>query len=117
MVIDVLAPLALALVAAAYYRRAATLADRGRPVPGWRQLCFGASVLLLIAADLPPMATLAEDLVVAHMAQHLVIADIAALLVLPGPHRPGPAADPGHPLAGVAAGVRQPAGRAFRSGR
>jgi putative membrane protein len=80
MVIDVLAPLVLALVAAAYYRRCARLGGRGRPVPAWRQACFGASVLLLIAADLPPLATLAEELVVAHMAQHLLIADLAALL-------------------------------------
>ncbi|MFI5026667.1 MAG: cytochrome c oxidase assembly protein [Solirubrobacterales bacterium] len=88
MVIDVLAPLALALAALAYYRRCATLSSRGRPVPGWRQICFGASVLLLVAADLPPLANVAEDLVVAHMAQHLLIADLAALffcLGLTGP--------------------------------
>jgi cytochrome c oxidase assembly factor CtaG len=80
MVIDVLAPLVLALVAAAYYRRCATLAGRGRPVHGWRQACFAASIVLLVAADLPPLVTLADELVIAHMAQHLVIADIAALL-------------------------------------
>jgi putative membrane protein len=80
MAIDVLAPLALALVALGYYRRAATLARRGRPVPRWRQVCLGASIVLLAAADLPPLATVAEELVVAHMAQHLLIADLAALL-------------------------------------
>ncbi|MGI9019342.1 MAG: cytochrome c oxidase assembly protein [Solirubrobacterales bacterium] len=80
MAIDVLAPLALALVALGYYRRCATLARRERPVAGWRQLAFGASVLVLIAADLPLLATLADDVVVAHMAQHLLIADLAALL-------------------------------------
>jgi len=80
MAIDVLAPLALALVALGYYRRAATLARRARPVPRWRQLCFGVSIVLLVAADLPPLAGIAEDLVVAHMAQHLLIADLAALL-------------------------------------
>jgi len=80
MLIDVLAPLVLALVALGYYRRCATLALRERPVAGWRQVCFGASILLLIAADLPPLADAAEDLVVAHMAQHLLVADIAALL-------------------------------------
>ena len=80
MLIDVLAPLALALAALGYYRRCATLAGRDRAVAGWRQVCFGASVLVLIAADLPPLANVAEDLVVAHMAQHLLVADIAALL-------------------------------------
>ena len=82
--IDVLAPLALIAVGAAYARRSATLAREGRPVPVWRQLCFGAGLILLVAADLPPLATLAEELVVAHMAQHLVISDIAALLVALG---------------------------------
>jgi cytochrome c oxidase assembly factor CtaG len=80
MVIDVLAPLALAVAALAYYRRCATLQRRGRPVALWRQVCFGVSVVFLIAADSPPAAALAEELVVAHMAQHLVITDLAALL-------------------------------------
>lgn len=80
MVIDVLAPLALALAALAYYRRCATLSGRDRPVATWRQACFGLSLILLVAADMPPLATLAEELVIAHMAQHLVIADLAALL-------------------------------------
>ena len=61
-------------------RRCATLARRDRPVPQWRQLCFAAAVVLLVAVDVPPLATVAEELVVAHMAQHLVISDLAALL-------------------------------------
>ncbi len=80
MLIDVLAPVALALAALGYYRRCSTLSGQARPVPGWRQICFAASVLLLVAADMPPLAGVAEDLVVAHMAQHLLIADLAALL-------------------------------------
>jgi putative membrane protein len=83
-VIDVLAPLALIGVGAAYARRSATLAREARPVPIWRQICFGAGLLLLVAADLPPLATLAEELVVAHMVQHLIVADLAALLVTLG---------------------------------
>ncbi len=84
MAIDILAPLGLALVAVAYFRRCGTLARRGRGVPAWRQACFAAAVVLLVAADLPPLATIAEELVVAHMAQHLLIADLAALLVALG---------------------------------
>jgi cytochrome c oxidase assembly factor CtaG len=83
-VIPVLAPLALIIVGAAYARRAATLRGRGRPVPIWRQVCFGAGLLLLVAADVPPMAPLADELVVAHMVQHLLVADLAALLVTLG---------------------------------
>ncbi len=82
--IDVLAPLALIAVGAAYAKRSATLRAQGRPVATWRQASFAGGLLLLIAADLPPLAPLAEELVVAHMAQHLVIADLAALLVTLG---------------------------------
>lgn len=82
--IDVLAPLALIAVGVAYARRSAALAAERRPVSLWRQLCFGAGLLLLVAADLPPLATLAEELVVAHMVQHLVVGDLAALLVALG---------------------------------
>ncbi len=83
-IIDVLAPLALIAVGIAYARRCATLRERGRRVAVWRQACFGAGVALLVLADLPPLAPLAEELVVAHMAQHLVIADISALLLTLG---------------------------------
>ncbi|HEX2467957.1 MAG TPA: cytochrome c oxidase assembly protein [Solirubrobacterales bacterium] len=80
-VIDVAAPLFLVVVAAAYARRVSTLAAQGKPVELWRQLCFGAGVVLLLVADVPPVSTVAEELVVAHMAQHLLIADLAGLLV------------------------------------
>lgn len=82
--IEVLAPLALIALAGAYARRVTTLARRGSPVDLWRQLCFGAGVVLLLAADLPPLAPVAEELVVAHMVQHLLIGDLAALLVVLG---------------------------------
>jgi cytochrome c oxidase assembly factor CtaG len=84
MLIDVLAPLLLALVAVAYFRRCATLAGRGTPVASWRRACFAAGVVVLAVADLPPLATVAEELVVAHMAQHLLIGDLAALLLVLG---------------------------------
>jgi putative membrane protein len=82
--IDVLAPLALIGIGAAYAMRSATLAREGRPVPVWRRLCFAGGLLLLVVADVPPLATIAEELVVAHMVQHLVVADLAALLVALG---------------------------------
>jgi putative membrane protein len=82
--IDVAAPLLLVAVAVAYARRVSTLASRGRPVNLWRQLSFAAGVLVLLLADVPPISTVAEELVVAHMAQHLLIADLAGLLVALG---------------------------------
>lgn len=82
--IDVAAPLLLVAVAYAYARRASTLARRGAPVALWRQLCFAIGVVVLVAADVPPIATVAEELVVAHMAQHLLIGDLAGLLIVLG---------------------------------
>lgn len=82
--IDVLTPLALIVVGAAYARRCGTLARDGRGVALWRQLCFAAGLLLLVVADMPPLATIAEELVVAHMVQHLLVGDLAALLVVLG---------------------------------
>jgi putative membrane protein len=83
-VIEILAPLLTVAVGLGYARRCQTLARRERPVPGWRQACFAGGLVLLIAADAPPLSSLADDLVVAHMGQHLVIADLAALLVTLG---------------------------------
>jgi cytochrome c oxidase assembly factor CtaG len=81
---DALGPLLLVAVAAAYARRALTLDRRGRPVPLWRQVCFGSGVVLLAAAEVPPVSTVAGELVVGHMAQHLIVGDIAAGLVVAG---------------------------------
>ena len=82
--VDVLAPLLLAAVAYGYVRRCATLARRDRAVPRWRQLSFGAGLVVLLGADVPPIATVAEEVVIGHMGQHLLIGDLAALLVALG---------------------------------
>ncbi len=83
-VIDVIAPLLLIVVAGAYAKRAHTLAARGTPVAIWRQASFGGGILLLLVADVPPLSTVAEELVVAHMVQHLLIGDLAGLLIALG---------------------------------
>jgi putative membrane protein len=67
-----------------YAKRASTLAARGRPVPVWRQVCFAAGLLTILVAVLPPLGTLADDLVIGHMVEHLLLADIAALLLVLG---------------------------------
>ena len=82
--IDAGAPLLLILVAVAYARRVRTLSERERPVAIWRQVSFGAGVLVLLAADLPPLGNVAEEIVVAHMVQHLLIGDLAGLLIALG---------------------------------
>lgn len=82
-----LAPLQLAtiaILAAAYWRRARTLAADGRPVPAWRIACFGMGLLLLAGGLTSPVAHIGEELLLAHMAQHLLLGDLAALLVVLG---------------------------------
>jgi putative membrane protein len=75
---------ALTLVATAYGFRALTLSREGRPVPTWRAICFAAGLLLAATAFLSPLAHLSDELLLGHMAQHLLIADIGALLIVLG---------------------------------
>jgi putative membrane protein len=76
--------LPLMVVAALYARRATTLADRGRPVPIWRQLCFAMGLLTIAVALVSPIAHIAEELVIAHMVEHLLLGDVATLLLVLG---------------------------------
>ncbi|HEV7770496.1 MAG TPA: cytochrome c oxidase assembly protein [Solirubrobacterales bacterium] len=86
-VAGVFAPLELApllLAAALYAKRAATLAAKGRPVPIWRQACFAVGLLMIVAALLSPIGHISEELVIAHMVEHLMIGDLASLLLVLG---------------------------------
>jgi len=67
-----------------YRARARTLAEQHRAVPGWRQACFAAGLVTLAIALSAPVDSLADQLLVAHMAEHLVIGDISALLIVLG---------------------------------
>ena len=77
-------PILVLLYWAPYQIRARTLAGEDRPVPGWRRACFAAGLLVLALALSPPLGKLADQLLVAHMAEHLLIGDIAALLLVLG---------------------------------
>lgn len=74
----------LLLAAGAYMWRARTLERLGRAVPRSRQAAFLAGILVILVALVSPVAHLGEELFVAHMAQHLLLADIGALLVVIG---------------------------------
>jgi putative membrane protein len=74
----------VAVVAALYAVRARSLALGGRPVPPWRQLSFASGMLLILVALVSPLAALDDELVWVHMAQHLVLGDLAALLIVLG---------------------------------
>ena len=67
-----------------YRARVRTLAAGPRAVPSWRQACYGGGLVLLAVALCPPVDTLADQLLVAHMVEHLLIGDLAALLIVLG---------------------------------
>ena len=83
-----LAPLQLApiaLIALAYGVRARTLFRRGQPVPGWRIALFALGIVLLVLAVASPIARIGEEELFAfHMAQHLLLGDLAPLCLLAG---------------------------------
>jgi len=86
-VTGIFGPLELApmLIAAALYaKRAATLSAKGRPVPLWRQVCFASGLLVIVVALISPISDVAEQLVIAHMVEHLMLGDIATLLLVLG---------------------------------
>ncbi len=74
----------LAILGLLYARRVHTLAAEGRnPVPGWRQACF-YSGFVLIAVALTSLGGASQELLFAHMVEHLLLGDIAALLIVLG---------------------------------
>ena len=74
----------LAVLAGAYVRRAATLRGRGHPVPARRLASFGAGLAVLLAALASPVHALGEESLAFHMLQHVLVIDVAPLLVLAG---------------------------------
>src|SRR3954464_12095185 len=76
----------LALAGALYWRRARTLAQRGRRIPRLRLAAFGAGLLTLFVALASPVDTIGEEerLFSVHMLQHLLLGDVGALLLVLG---------------------------------
>ena len=83
--LDPLEIAALALAGALYWRRARTLARRGRPVPPPRVAAFAAGLLTILVALVSPIDTIGEErLFSVHMLQHLLLGDLGALLLVLG---------------------------------
>jgi putative membrane protein len=76
--------LPVTLAGVLYWHRAMVLSWDGRPVPAWRQVCFGAGLATIAVALFSPIGHIAEELVIAHMGEHLLIGDIASLLLVLG---------------------------------
>ena len=75
----------VALIGFLYARRARTLARRGAPVPAWRLASFGLGLGLLVLALASPIHALGEEQFFwAHMVQHVVLGDLAALALVAG---------------------------------
>jgi putative membrane protein len=73
----------LLIFAVLYAQRVRTLALEDHPVPGWRQACFYAG-FLTIAAALTSLGKDSQELLSAHMVEHLLLGDVAALLIVLG---------------------------------
>ena len=74
----------LTAAAILYWHRAMVLAWDERSVPLWRQLCFGSGLALIAIALFSPIGHISEELVLAHMGEHLLMGDIATLLLVLG---------------------------------
>ena len=84
-------PAGIALIAALlalYGRAVAVLRWRGYAVPRLQQAAWYGGMALLAVALLGPPDALADDLLSAHMGQHLLLADLAAPLLLVGMRSP-----------------------------
>ena len=83
-----LEPLQLApivLIGLAYAMRARRLDRRDQPVPRWRIGLFALGIVLFVVAVASPLAAVGEEELFAfHMAQHLLLGDLAPLCLLAG---------------------------------
>jgi putative membrane protein len=73
----------LALMGLLYARRANRLSKTRNAVPRWRQACFYGG-FLIIGLALTGLGAPAEELLYVHMIEHLLLGDIAALLIVLG---------------------------------
>lgn len=67
-----------------YALRAHALARTPRAVLRWRQACFYSGLIVIVAALASPLGHMADELFLVHMIEHLLIADVAALLLVLG---------------------------------
>jgi cytochrome c oxidase assembly factor CtaG len=69
---------------ALYLKRARTLARRGSGVGSWRIVSFTTGVLLVTIVQIGPLDSLGDQVLLAHMAQHIIIGDVCSLFIVLG---------------------------------
>lgn len=72
------------LLAGLYAKRTHTLSQTTHPVPTWRQACFYGALATILVALFSPIGELSDELLYAHMIEHLLMGEIAALLIVLG---------------------------------
>jgi putative membrane protein len=73
----------LVLLYALAWRRARRPGQRRRP-PVWRALLFAAGIVTILIALVSPLDSLGDQLMVMHMVQHMLLLDIAPILLILG---------------------------------
>jgi putative membrane protein len=67
-----------------YFTRVRVIGRRGGSIARWRVVSFVTGVVALAAVQVGPADTLADDVLAAHMVQHIVIGDLCSLLLVLG---------------------------------
>src|SRR5437879_2041273 len=73
----------LAIIAMLYMRRARTLAAAGHAPAAWRRACFYGGLGMIVVA-LTALDEASQELLYAHMVEHLLLGDVAALSIVLG---------------------------------
>lgn len=81
---DIIQLIPTAILGALYAKRAHTLSGGAHKIPGWRQACFYGGLATILIALLSPVGDLSDELLYMHMVEHLLMGDIAALLIVLG---------------------------------
>jgi putative membrane protein len=82
--LDPLQVVPIVLLGTLYARRIVTLRRRGVGVSRWRIASFSTGLVLLLAALVSPIHAIGEQLFSFHMAQHVLLGDLAPLALLGG---------------------------------
>jgi len=81
---DIIQLIPTAILGALYAKRVHTLSGGPHKTPAWRQACFYGGLATILIALLSPIGSLSDELLYMHMVEHLLMGDIAALLIVLG---------------------------------